>query len=131
MSRAGFTLLEVLVAVVILATGIVLVLEAFHASLGALGEARDVLKAHRILEAKVAEAVRLGVEGSSALTGLQGGFQTPDGFQGQVQISLSRNGLTASGSSVSLYRVTVSVWRVERRAAAYTSASYVQTRDHG
>lgn len=41
--RSGFTLVELLVSLVILSTGIVVVLEAFQTSLVALAESRDAL----------------------------------------------------------------------------------------
>ena len=54
---AGFTLIEVLVTLVILSTGIVVVLQAFDVAVAALGEARDTLWANAIVREKLAEAV--------------------------------------------------------------------------
>jgi type II secretion system protein I len=56
-SRAcGFTLIEVLVALVVLSTGIVAVLRALDTATVALGEARDSLQATLLMEKKLAEA---------------------------------------------------------------------------
>jgi prepilin-type N-terminal cleavage/methylation domain-containing protein len=52
---AGFTLIEVLVAVVILSTGIVLVLQAFNTQLVALGASREILYSHMLAREKLAE----------------------------------------------------------------------------
>ena len=51
----GFTLIEVLIALVILSTGIVLVLEAFQTSMVALSESRDTIWASLLLKQKLAE----------------------------------------------------------------------------
>lgn len=54
-SRTGFTLIEVLVALVILATGIVVVLRAFQTSAVALGEARDRMWATLLIGEKLSD----------------------------------------------------------------------------
>lgn len=54
-STGGFTLPEILIAVVIFATGIVFVLESFNVSLSALGAARNVLRSHMLIMDKMAE----------------------------------------------------------------------------
>jgi len=61
----GFTLVEVLVTLVILSTGIVLVLRAFETSLVALGDARDNLWAVNLMRQKTAEAELALAAGSS------------------------------------------------------------------
>jgi prepilin-type N-terminal cleavage/methylation domain-containing protein len=53
--RGGFTLPEILIAVAILSTGIVVVLEAFNVSLSVLREARNVLKANMLIMEKMAD----------------------------------------------------------------------------
>ena len=52
----GFTLIEVLVALVILSTGLVLVLRAFETSMAALSEARDALRASLLIREQMGEA---------------------------------------------------------------------------
>ena len=54
-SCGGFTLPEVLIAVVILSIGIVSVLEAFNVSLAALGAARDALRSSMLIMQKMAD----------------------------------------------------------------------------
>lgn len=52
--RSGFTLVELLVTLVILSTGIVLVLQAFETSMTALSESRDALRASALVQSLVA-----------------------------------------------------------------------------
>lgn len=49
-SRSGLTLIEVLVAVAVLSTGLVLVLGAFDSSMSGLRSARDTIMAYFLLE---------------------------------------------------------------------------------
>lgn len=53
--RSGFTLIEVLITLVILSTGIVLVLEAFQTSITALGISRDSMWSNILIKEKFAE----------------------------------------------------------------------------
>lgn len=54
-SRCGFTLPEVLIAVVILSIGIISVLEAFNVSISTLGAARDALRSSMLVMQKMAD----------------------------------------------------------------------------
>ena len=54
-SCGGFTLPEILISVAILATGIVVMLEAFNVSLSALGAARNVLRSYMLIMDKMAD----------------------------------------------------------------------------
>jgi prepilin-type N-terminal cleavage/methylation domain-containing protein len=54
--RAAFTLIEILVTLVILSTGIVMVLSAFDSAVRALGESRDALWAVLILREDMSAA---------------------------------------------------------------------------
>ena len=64
--RQGFTLIEVLITLVILSTGIVLVLRAFGTAAAALGESRDGLWASLLAEEKIAEAIMAAEDDSAA-----------------------------------------------------------------
>lgn len=55
LGESGFTLVEVLVASVILCAGLIAVLRAFGSAVEALGYANDVLVAAQIAEAKASE----------------------------------------------------------------------------
>ena len=69
MSRRGFTLIEVLVAVVVLAVGLVAVMRGFETSLLALRESSDTLHANLIIAEKISQARAAGLssDGSSSL----------------------------------------------------------------
>jgi prepilin-type N-terminal cleavage/methylation domain-containing protein len=54
-SRSAFTLIEVLVAVVILAIGITVILQTFSSSTRAMGQCRDSIRADAIIAEQVAE----------------------------------------------------------------------------
>lgn len=54
-NAAGFTLLEIMVALVILAGGLVMVARASHHILGALGHSRETLRAGILLRERMAE----------------------------------------------------------------------------
>ena len=122
---AGFTLIEVLVALVILSTGIVLVLRAFETALAAVGQARDALVAGRLMREKILEtgdalrasgaAVRdsderiafpgygsyrrrCAVESVSPVGGMA---QREKGMLYEVTVSVSRNGDRGSGQEAS------------------------------
>lgn len=75
--RRGFTLIEVLVAVVILATGITVILRAFETGIVALDAARDRLVAATLVRGKVAEKEADLVLNQSFQRHSAGNFQSP------------------------------------------------------
>jgi len=74
---SAFTLIEVLVTLVILSTGIVVVLHAFESSVTALGEARDVLNGTALARQKRVEIASELAAGGSMPTGASGVFEAP------------------------------------------------------
>ncbi len=111
---AGFTLIEVLVTVVILATGIVVVLQAFNVSLSALQASRDVLWGTMLAREKLTES-RLQVLGSFGdMTGLERGrfsdrYRDYSWEQRVVAVPLVHS--ESEPSDGQLHEITVSVWR--------------------
>ena len=115
-SRAcdAFTLIEVLITLVVLSTGIILVMRAFETSLVALCDSRDAVWATLLISEKLAEIEAGGPSAGRA----SGAFSRPyDDFRWERRV------LWADGdASNALYRVSVSVWRagVSRKYAAVT-----------
>jgi prepilin-type N-terminal cleavage/methylation domain-containing protein len=70
---AGFTLVEILVTVVVLAVGIVAVLEALQNSVTALDASRENLTAHRIIAEKLSEFEEQALSRGGLRQGSQGG----------------------------------------------------------
>ena len=129
----GFTLIEVLVAVVILSVGIVSVLRAFSTSLTALVESRTTLGACLAIRERLSDiqAAAGGEAGGSAVTSLGGPFRTDSGFVGVVRVVAIRDGRPASvrgRPAVALYEVTVTVWK-EGSDERHSASTYVSTRD--
>ncbi|MFA5148256.1 MAG: prepilin-type N-terminal cleavage/methylation domain-containing protein [Candidatus Omnitrophota bacterium] len=69
----GFTLIEVLVAVVIFAVGIVAVSRAYMTSVGALGIGRDSVQALCLLKQKMSELEFSALEADGLATGVSSG----------------------------------------------------------
>jgi prepilin-type N-terminal cleavage/methylation domain-containing protein len=119
---SGFSLIEVLVALVILSTGIVLVLRAFSTAITGLDEGRDVLRMQGLVR-DVLDRTGAAVEGrggSPAQT--SGRFAAPNqAFAWEVNVSPVPG--TGNGTE-SLCRVSAGVWRegTGRRCAAETYA---------
>jgi type II secretion system protein I len=113
----AFTLIEVLVTLVILSTGIVLVLRAFETSLSALGEARDCLVESVLIRQKMSDlSVAARDPQTSELRSDRGVFSGRyDGYEWDLQVEkedVAVAGVPADGkSSNTLNRVSLAVWR--------------------
>jgi prepilin-type N-terminal cleavage/methylation domain-containing protein len=126
--RAGFTLVEVLISVVILSTGIVVVLQGLHASLSALDGAVEKTRSAMLLRTKIIEAQAAALDGNdpSSLTS-SGLFSEPyDAYRWRLSVNKAPAASEVStGSHVGdLYEVGVAVWRDES-PRRYTAATLV------
>jgi prepilin-type N-terminal cleavage/methylation domain-containing protein len=113
LSRQGaFTLIEVLITLVILSTGIVLVLQAFETAAVALGDSRDAMRASSLARDKLEDAL---ADDPEAAPGTSGSFPTVfGGFRWRVLAAPAE-----MGGEGELERLTVDVWR-EGRQVVYT-----------
>ena len=125
---AGFTLIEVLVTVVILSVGIVAILEAFQASLVALGAAQDSLRGTLLAREKMGDVelqclARKSGPPSSRETfdaGLYRGFRRVCDVEGVESAG-------GKQQAMALYRVTVSVSKGSGPSRAVTTYVGVPT----
>ena len=128
-NAGGFTLIETLVAIVILSTGIVLVLRAFQTSAVALGEARDQAVAMTLIGRRfeAAEAYTLDHPGMAPRDD-SGAFDPPyDRFLWQQETESAERAVGAMAfSDEQLTCVRVAVWR-EGRRRRYVGETFVRT----
>ncbi len=124
--KDGFTLIEVLVAIVILAVGITAVLQAFHTALVALADSRDVVRADIIIREKMAEVKSFTLEGNEAgMHSLEGRFYGfHDEFEGQLSIKPVPGEIVARGSKGTLYEVSVTVAR-KKSSKSHSAITYM------
>jgi prepilin-type N-terminal cleavage/methylation domain-containing protein len=134
--QAGFTLIEVLISVVILSTGIVVVLQGLHASLSALDGSVEKTRSAMLLRNKIVEAQAAALDGSNPSTlASTGSFIDPYDLY-RWRYSVNQMDSPSAGTSESnvgaLYEVGVAVWRDES-ARMYTAATlvYVAPADEG
>ncbi len=118
-ARCGFTLIEVLVAVVILSTGIVLILSAYDSSLAALRSANDSMRAHLLLKEKLDSAELATFCGTSAgeFADIAGDYA----WRMKVSTPIGHEDTTAR-------EVVVTVWRKDG-GREHTLATYVRKRN--
>lgn len=115
-AASGFTLIEMLIALVILSTGIVIVLQAFQTSAKALGEARDAMRATHLMQRTLQEHERVP---GMAPTPVGGGV-CPDPFD---DFSWTADRARADAGVDGLSQLRIEVWRSNSRVR-YAVSTY-------
>ena len=117
-SRRGFTLIEVLITLVILSTGIVSVLKAFGTAASVLGESRDSLWTSLLTSEKIEEAVMAAEDSTGGAALLPASGQVPAAgmvFRWTRQVReverLPPDAKAGRPDPVVLNEVTVTLWR--------------------
>ena len=98
-SNGGFSLIEVLVAVTILSTGIALVLRAYSTSLRALSESREILVSSMLARDYLAEASISAMSGVVPSSGAGSCVEPNDDFQWSVGVTPMTYVPSADGQS--------------------------------
>lgn len=133
--RRGFTLIEVLIAVVVLSTGIVLILQGLHGALavwdGAVDRLRGVMLARETLE-----EIRLEASVQSAVPEDNSGrFERPfDRYLWRTEVSSPAEWKSASQAAEagSLVEVRCTVWReLSERDFSVSTRIYVPAEQTG
>jgi len=115
-STKGFTLIEILVSVAILATGIVSILGAFNYCISALAASRDRLDATFFLKQKIAEIEQGGIS-AGIISDTSGGVSP---FLWRVE-----DRPTARPADSKITEVVVTAWRQDG-GRTYSLATYVR-----
>ena len=126
--RYGFTLIEVLISLVILSTGIVVVLRALGMSLTAVHESHNRLWAEMVISDRIAEIKASALEnGVEAIKSMSGEFESLHGFSGDCRIDLVESLPEKPGQSdgYRIYRVTIAAWNGAAPQKRYPSTSYM------
>ncbi|MBN2301055.1 MAG: prepilin-type N-terminal cleavage/methylation domain-containing protein [Lentisphaerae bacterium] len=121
--RAGFTLIEVLVTVVILSVGIVLVLRSFEVALYALGQAKESIMANDIIASRITEIRLANVQDDGPDVGSFNGMFTDrrKGFFGNCAITARMRSFDGSNT---LHEIRIEVWR-EALSRQYSAGTYL------
>ncbi len=114
--KGGFTLIEVLMAVVVLSTGIGFVLFGLNNSLDALHVSRTNMRAHLILKERIGEIERDGLP--STTHGKCSGRNSDFAFEIETTP-------LADSYDDALSEVTVTVWR-PNEGVRYSTTTYVR-----
>lgn len=111
--RGGYTLVEVLVSVTILALGVVAAMTAFDACLSSLASSGDLIRASMLMKEKITTFE----QGSGASEALSSGSEA--GFAWRIEVHPARR---PSGAAVD--EVVVSTWPAGKEKAAYSLTTY-------
>lgn len=123
----AFTLIEVLVAMVLLSTVIISIIMGFQSAITALGEARDCIWANRIIGEKMDEMRIAAMGGKMPDFGIRAG-KYPVYYGDFRWETRMENSVPGSPSSYlfSFCSVTITAWR-ENSTRKYSVTTYVST----
>jgi prepilin-type N-terminal cleavage/methylation domain-containing protein len=118
----GFTIIEVLIAVVVLATGVTVVLQGLHVSLSTLDAVVDKTRAAVLLDRKLGDIRRAAIASQDPSTlGTSGAFDAPyDSYRWEIDTAV----MSLSGSNAdagTLHAVDASVWHEGRERRYFVS----------
>ncbi len=128
--KSGFTLIETLVAIVILSVGIVGVLHAFDASIVAFGIARDRLHSTSLIKDKITDLeIQVWEQGNIQEISSDGWFSSPyTEFRWEVSIGDEITFSEMSGEDIGhLYKTRVKVWR-DGSDRSHAVSTYIRSR---
>jgi type II secretory pathway pseudopilin PulG len=125
-SEGGFILVELLVAVVLIATGLTAAASAFSAATRAQGVAVVRSTAARLAEVKLAEIQAAGAASGNA----DGDFSELDtAAQASVLADYRYHWEVTTGEIEGLARVEVEVWHREQEAQRFTLVCYLPSQE--
>jgi len=134
----GFTLIEVLIAVVVLSMGIVLVLQGLHGVLGVWDGAVERLRSVMLVREKLEEARIAAVQGGGAPENAAGRFGPPfSRYRWKTEVEPARMPPRGTGSAGAdaggrLYGVRCTVWREDgNRDFGASTLIYIPPPDEG
>ncbi len=129
-SRGGFTLIEVLIAVVILATGMVFILQGMQTAVKGLDVASGRARGAILLRSRMS-AVRAAAQSGAALSDLEpaGAFEKPyDAYRWRMKVEkeplVTTKDIEAESDAGSLYKVEIGVKR-KGRQRSYVVTTFV------
>ncbi len=138
-ATAGFTLIEILITIVILSTGIVVILQAFGTSTTALAQARDALFSAVLCERKLTDVKAQMITGNPPESLATGNFAADiyKDYVWRIESSLESGGgksKKAKGRNrgkkkkepEKLYRIKVSVWRDGYPDTSETAETFIK-----
>jgi len=125
----GFTLIEVLAAIVVLSFGVVVVLRALETSLSAMGSSRDTMWGNILVREILAGTeldMRSGMEISSYSSGQAQIGPYRDFMWEREMEPASVFVLESEETKVSLYKVDVGVWRAGSPGRRYSAETFLR-----
>jgi prepilin-type N-terminal cleavage/methylation domain-containing protein len=131
-SSGGFTLIEVLIAVVILSVGIVAILQGMQTGMAALDEAVDKTRSAALIASRFSALQQMALSGQDFMAqDSQGNFEAPfDNYRWRQSIEVvpvrvsGDSGRAAGSEGGRLYRVEVFVWR-DGLSRDYSLSTYI------
>jgi prepilin-type N-terminal cleavage/methylation domain-containing protein len=114
-TRNGFTLIEVLVAVAVLSIGVVVIIQGYQTALAGLGAAREMIRASLLAAEQVADGELQALASGESAGRPLAGDGVYAGWLGETQMRVTRGDGTAGERRLAppgaLYDMDVHIWR--------------------